>query len=133
MVLVPLSAATRDPGSFDDPTVHADQDWTVSYEGVLPNTSGLVADMASTDPTGSYNSLTLTAKGGSFCERGIEDWSIGQMRANSMINALPGSWGRPPSPLRRFPSISRQASKSFARPRVANSSPCWCRSRRTWN
>jgi hypothetical protein len=80
--------------SFDDPTVQADQDWTVSYEGVLPNASGIVADMASTDPAGTYNSVTLTAKGGSFCERGIEDWSIGRMRAQSVLSAM-GDVGLP--------------------------------------
>jgi hypothetical protein len=89
--LLPGSSATTSPAvrvSFDDPTVHADQDWTVSYEGVLPNTSGLVADMASTDPAGSYNSLTLTTKGGRFCDRGIEDWSIGQTRAKQVVSAM---------------------------------------------
>ena len=34
--------------SFDDPTVQQGQDWTVTYEGVLPGTNGIVADISST-------------------------------------------------------------------------------------
>jgi len=71
--------------AFDDPTVHADQDWTVTYEGALPAATGLVANMASTPGGAAYSSVTLTAMGASLCERGIEDWSIGQSRARRVV------------------------------------------------
>ena len=83
--------------SFDDPTAHIDQDWTVSYEGVLPLTNGLVANVSSSD---NYQSLTLApgavpddasaSNGAQFCARGIEDWSIGQVRAAQVASAMAG-------------------------------------------
>jgi hypothetical protein len=73
--------------SFDDPTVHQDQDWSVTFEGTLPTASGIVADMTSSD---GYSTLVLTAKGASFCERGIEDWTVGQTRAAQVVKELEG-------------------------------------------
>jgi hypothetical protein len=79
--------------SFDDPTAHQDQDWTVTYEGPLPTVGGIVATIASTapvsDPVASYQTLTLSAPGAGFCARGIEDWSIGQARASQVLAELP--------------------------------------------
>lgn len=98
--------------SFDDPTAHIDQDWWVTYEGALPTTSPLVANIFSTSE---YEDLTFSlggvpsssvadagpdasvfAAGGGFCEVGVEDWSLGQARANKvqtemLAQRLPGS------------------------------------------
>jgi hypothetical protein len=97
--------------SFDDPTAHVDQDWTVTYEGALPTVSGLAVDLASFD---GYRTLTLAsgvvspdAGAGEaglgeagplvgpsvgpsygFCARGIEDFTLGQERANAALAAL---------------------------------------------
>jgi len=91
--------------SFDDPTTHIDQDWTVTYEGALPTVSPLVADMVSSDD---YQTLTLslggrndagagkTAKGGGFCELGIEDWDVGQERATQAVLEMTSKFGLPP-------------------------------------
>lgn len=92
--------ATVPPGtpgvriSFDDPTAHIDQNWGVTYEGVLPNAQNLVADAITTD---GYQSLTLTsgiqvdasapANGlgtPGYCAMGIEDWTLGQARAEAV-------------------------------------------------
>ena len=85
--------------SFDDPTAHIDQDWTVTYEGPIPTVNGVTVDIASFDD---YRTLTLASgynppDGGAeagnapspaFCFRGIEDWSVGQQRANAVLDAL---------------------------------------------
>ncbi|HEV3189537.1 MAG TPA: hypothetical protein VGY54_03525, partial [Polyangiaceae bacterium] len=97
--------------SFDDPTAHIDQDWTVTYEGALPTVSPLVADMVSSDD---YQTLTLSlggrddagagkrAKGGGFCELGIEDWAVGQERANQAAAAMNANRLTPPNQLARW-------------------------------
>jgi hypothetical protein len=91
-VLFPGQSATGPTGvrvSFDDPTAHQDQDWTVTYEGALPTVSGIAADIDSTLPDpNAYQTLTLSATGARFCARGIEDWTVGQARANTMLTAL---------------------------------------------
>lgn len=83
--------------SYDDPTAHIDQDWSVTYEGVLPTANGLFADIG-TDANQTYETLTFSpapaslgsgpSNGGQFCERGIEDWNVGQMRAAAVLDAM---------------------------------------------
>ncbi|MCL2448500.1 MAG: hypothetical protein FWD17_06095, partial [Polyangiaceae bacterium] len=84
--------------SFDDPTAHIDQSWTVTYEGALPTAIGLVADMSTDD---GYQTVVLqpwpsaavveagteagatdaaVSNGARYCSRGIEDWNAGQQR-----------------------------------------------------
>jgi hypothetical protein len=92
--------------SFDDPTTHFDQDWTLTFEGVLPGTPGVTADIVSTDD---YQSLILTtgtsvppADAGAtglttpgFCALGIEDWTVGIARRDGMgdkAQAAAGAW-----------------------------------------
>jgi hypothetical protein len=102
--LTPGSANTV-PGiriAFDDPTAHIDQDWWVTYEGALPSTSPLEAEI---DTTTGYQNLTLSVGGnlgasdggadassqvasGGLCEVGIEDFSIGQERAAATAAAM---------------------------------------------
>ncbi|HSY23727.1 MAG TPA: hypothetical protein VK841_16480, partial [Polyangiaceae bacterium] len=102
------SAAVR--MSLDDPTAHEDQDWTVTYEGALPQVSPLVVNMGTTD---GYQSMVLTVGGpapdggpsnAQFCAMGIEDWSQGQIRANAALAemtrlGLPIPVAVPPAPL----------------------------------
>ena len=52
--------------SFDDPTAHQDQDWSVTYEGALPTVNGIAADIDSTKPHSdpdAFQTLTFTAPG----------------------------------------------------------------------
>ncbi|MDP9033548.1 MAG: hypothetical protein M3O50_01970 [Myxococcota bacterium] len=77
------SAAVR--LSFDDPTAHLDQDWTVTYEGALPTVSGIEASLSSST---SFQTLLLSSPGASFCARGIEDASIGRMRAMRAVEEV---------------------------------------------
>jgi hypothetical protein len=106
-VLFPGAAATV-PGvrvSLDDPTAHIDQDWSVTYEGVLPTANGIFADIASAD--GSYETLTFApapasedagaSNGADFCERGIEDWNTGRLRASAALDAMTAAGLSPPS------------------------------------
>jgi hypothetical protein len=91
----PLDAGTL-PGvrfSWEDPTVHVDQDWTVTYEGALPGFTFPV-DAITTDD---YQTLTLAQQTGpdggvsgapQFCGRGIEDWRVGQLRAAAAAAAI---------------------------------------------
>jgi hypothetical protein len=86
----PDPAASPSPGvrlSFEDPTVAQNQDWTVTYEGALPNTNGIVADIAPTAP-GDYSQLDFTVAGANLCQLGIEDWAIGRKRARQAQAAL---------------------------------------------
>jgi hypothetical protein len=98
-VLVPGSPNTAAVGvrvSLDDPTAHQDQDWTVTYEGALPTVNGILADIASTQPPtdpAPYQTLTFSAPGARFCSRGIEDWTVGQARADRMLGALATAFG----------------------------------------
>jgi hypothetical protein len=80
--------------SLDDPTAHMDQDWTVTYEGALPQVSPFVVNMGTND---GYQSVILTAGGsapdggvsnGPFCALGIEDWTQGQIRANAALGEM---------------------------------------------
>jgi hypothetical protein len=75
--------------SFEDPTAMQNDDWTVTYEGTLPATTGTEANFASTPnlPV-PYTTLTLTVSAQNLCTFGIEDSSIGQARANQVLAAL---------------------------------------------
>jgi hypothetical protein len=80
-----VSPPSAPPGvrvSFDDPTAHLDQDWTVTYEGALPTVQGIAVDINSDD---GFSTLTLSAPGAHFCAAGIEDWRIGRARAESVL------------------------------------------------
>jgi DNA-binding beta-propeller fold protein YncE len=71
--------------SVDTPDVQFDQDWTVTYEGILPNFTGLPAAMTTTD---NYQSLTLTQPNARFCAKGVEDWTVGGERGLAVTSAL---------------------------------------------
>ncbi len=43
--------------SLDDPTAHIDQDWTVTFEGVLPGAGQIETNVSTSD---AYHSLTLS-------------------------------------------------------------------------
>ena len=99
--LVPAVAGTPPAQvrlSFDDPTAHIDQDWTVTFEGALPTIFGLEMDLSSNDgyqtlvaATGPIEDAGLAPTASpspAFCSRGIEDWSLGQDRANAVLQAL---------------------------------------------
>ncbi len=76
--------------AFEDPQVHINQDWNVTYEGKLPGFEGnatttLVAQLGTTD---NYQSLNLSVPSGLFCRRGVEDFRLGTERANQEIAAF---------------------------------------------
>ncbi|MEO6418045.1 MAG: hypothetical protein ABIP39_01460, partial [Polyangiaceae bacterium] len=76
--------------AFEDPQVHINQDWNVTFEGKLPGFEGtatttLVAQLGTTD---NYQSLNLSVPSGLFCRRGVEDFRLGTERANQQIAAF---------------------------------------------
>jgi hypothetical protein len=96
---LPIMVAPGSPGvrlSLDDPTAHIDQDWTVTFEGVLPGADQIAADVSTTDGyhslilstgTGGYADASGPANGVStpgYCSLGIEDWTLGQARAEAI-------------------------------------------------
>ncbi len=66
--------------SWEEPQVHLDQDWAVTYEGTLPAFDGtsLATPVESTD---GYKTLLLPNPSALFCRKGIEDYRIGTARA----------------------------------------------------
>jgi hypothetical protein len=74
--------------AFDDPMVHIDQDWTVTYEGAIPGFDGVAAFVEAGD---GYETLTLRAGQPLFCRRGVEDLRVGQQRASAIATALADS------------------------------------------
>lgn len=71
--------------SFEDPTVHVDQDWVATYEGSIPSLDGALATISSTND---FQTLTFAAEGAHFCGHGIEDFDLGRERANAVTSAL---------------------------------------------
>ncbi len=90
LAFVPLSptlegrnfVAAPKPGvrmSVDDPTVHVDQEWKISYEGILPDSNRRPAAISTTD---GYQSLTFRNQDGRFCNLGVEDIAVGAARVS---------------------------------------------------
>ncbi len=101
----PDPTASPTPGvrlSFDDPTVTANQDWTVTYEGALPSSNGILADIGPSQP-GDYTTLDFTVSGANLCGLGIEDWSIGQARAKAALSGMKADNLFIPSPEKTLP------------------------------
>ena len=77
--------------SWEDPTAHIQQNWQVTYEGVLPafsgtpSQSGFSANLSTTD---GFHSLSMNT-GANMCRRGVEDAQVGAERANEYLAALP--------------------------------------------
>jgi hypothetical protein len=65
--------------SVDDPTVHVDQEWKLTYEGILPDSDKRPSAISTTD---GYQSLTFRNQDGRFCDLGVEDIAIGAARAD---------------------------------------------------
>lgn len=67
--------------AHDSAHVHVDQDWTITYEGILPGDG-----LGTISTTDGYASIVLSQPQASFCTKGIEDWDQGRARA-AAINA----------------------------------------------
>ena len=77
--------------AWEDPTVHYDQDWTVTYEGILPDYNGMPSQngvSGTLTTTDKYQTLVLTAPNPLFCRHGIEDAQVGGERATTFDSAL---------------------------------------------
>ena len=77
--------------AWEDPTVHYNQDWTVTYEGVLPDynsTPGQNGVSGTLTTTDKYQTLVLSAPNPLFCRHGIEDAQVGGERATTFDAAL---------------------------------------------
>jgi hypothetical protein len=69
----------------EDPHAHIDQDWAVTYEGVLPGFDGL-SGIISTDDN--FLSLTVKQPDARFCSKGVEDWALGIERTTDVARTL---------------------------------------------
>jgi len=85
--------------ALEDPHVHIDQDWRVTYEGALPGFSGVSAIISTPD---AYSSLTVTQPQAHFCGKGVEDWAQGTERANRISQTLASRGVTPPVRLDRL-------------------------------
>jgi hypothetical protein len=80
----PSDASTGTTGvriAWEDPLVHLNQSWKVTYEGVLPAFTGLEANinLNPSDPA-PYETLQVFINNGLFCRKGVEDLAVGQER-----------------------------------------------------
>ncbi len=82
--------------SWEEPQVHIDQDWSVTYEGPIPAFDGksLATNIETTD---GYQTLLLPNTSALFCRKGVEDYRIGSARA-AAISAEMKSRGITPPP-----------------------------------
>jgi hypothetical protein len=73
--------------AWEDPLAHQNQSWTITYEGALPtfNTGTLAYMTTSTH----YESLEISFPGGQVCEKGVEDWDVGQQRVAAATSDTP--------------------------------------------
>ncbi len=78
------------------PQAHIDQDWRITWEGVVPGFDGASGVFGSNDD---YASLVLSQPTGRFCAKGVEDWAQGTERASRIKSALVGRGVAPPSDL----------------------------------
>jgi hypothetical protein len=91
-----LTLAQSTPGSvpgvrfaWEDPLVQVNQNWVVTYEGELPgfyDPSGnplVIADIVAPDGGAPYQTLTFEVSNALLCGKGIEDFAIGQQRADA--------------------------------------------------
>ncbi len=87
--------------SWEDPTAHYNQNWQITFEGVLPGfsgtpgQSGVSANLSTTD---NFNSMSMDT-GAAMCRRGVEDAQVGAERANEYLAALPKYGIKPPNRL----------------------------------
>ena len=85
--------------AYEDPQVQVDQDWQVTYEGVLPGFNVGIAAAVQTEGNGfvDYQALVLQQPDAFFCRKGVEDADIGALRAEAVASAMTAS-GLTPSP-----------------------------------
>jgi hypothetical protein len=74
--------------AWEDPLVHQNQNWTVTYEGVLPTFTGIEVNIQPNpaDKT-PFETLIISIPDGLFCRRGVEDQAIGLQRVAAAENA----------------------------------------------
>jgi hypothetical protein len=90
--LFPTATTLADPSGYEggagvrlaweDPLVHANQSWNVTYEGALPTFSQNIPLNIEMNPKDDmpFETLVLTTPNGLFCRRGVEDQMVGLQR-----------------------------------------------------
>jgi len=71
--------------AWEDPQVHIEQDWAVTFEGGLPRPNAVVGELTTAD---NYQTMTLSHPAGFFCRSGIEDLRVGTARAKEQLAEL---------------------------------------------
>ncbi len=81
--------------SYEDPTVHVDQEWVTQYEGTIPSLEGALATVDTED---GFRTLSFSAEGAHFCGHGVEDLDVSRDRARTIEEELAA---------RSYPPIAR--------------------------
>lgn len=84
---LPLQTAVPDVRfAFEDPLVHVDQDWTVTFEGAIPGFEKLGADFNPIDPAAQdYSAISLSFPNGLLCQRGVQDRRVAAARVQALL------------------------------------------------
>ncbi len=109
--------------SWEDPTAHYNQNWLVTYEGVLPGFSGTPGQSGvsgNLSTTNGFNSLSVDT-GPNMCRRGVEDAQVGAERADEYLAAITKYGISPPSRLDHRVADYVQLSEDLISP----SDPYW--------
>ena len=81
---LPIQTSTADIRlAWEDPLVHVDQDWTLTYEGALPGYDKLSASFESV-ARGDHTAGVLRVPNGLLCSRGVSDQRESASRAAAL-------------------------------------------------
>lgn len=81
---LPIQTSTADIRlAWEDPLVHVDQDWTLTYEGALPGYDKLSANFESI-AHGDHTAGVLRVPNGLLCSRGVVDQRVAASRAAAL-------------------------------------------------
>ncbi len=97
------TATPLQPGvrfSWEQPSVHLDQNWTVTFEGAIPSFDGAAFPTPiETSADKPYQTLTLRSATALFCRKGIEDYRVGTLRAQALLAEMQKQQIPPPARL----------------------------------
>ena len=108
---LPLESATADVRfAWEDPEVHVDQDWTLTYEGIVPGFDQVTATVEPKTSPGNgpdYTSAVLRVPNGLLCQKGVVDQRVASQRSKELLDAfasatLPSDGGPLLTPPRRL-------------------------------
>lgn len=87
---LPIETSSADVRlAWEDPLVHVDQDWAVTFEGALPGYEKVAATLSPVDvATGDYTAAVLAVQNGSLCGGGVTDQAVANARAQALLETF---------------------------------------------